>query len=161
LAIETGMILASFIFMKRMSESTEISNAKNYLLNENGGDKLFEEELPNLPKDTMMYEINGPLFFAASQKFQEILMDLKQEPKVLILRMRSVPFIDATGITRLKEFCQNISQGGTTVIISGANNTIKEELIRAKFHPEIIHQKNVLGSISEAILRAEELLKES
>lgn len=157
LAIEIGLILSSFIFMKRMSDATTINNAENLFgTAEANGEKLFEEELPYIPKDTMLYEINGPLFFGASQKFQEFLTDLKQEPKVLILRMRNVPFIDATAVNRLKEFHQKLESCGTTIIISGANRQVKEELYKSEFY-SLIGKNNILDNINHAIERAEEI----
>ena len=157
LAIEIGLILSSFIFMKRMSEATTINNAENLFgTAESNGEKLFEEELTYIPKNTMLYEINGPLFFGASQKFQEFLTDLKQEPKVLILRMRNVPFIDATAINRLKEFHQKLKLRGTTIIISGANRQVKEELFKSEFY-SLIGKNNILDNINQAIERAEEI----
>jgi len=160
LAIEIGMILSSFIFMKRMSEATTINNAENLFgSNESNGEKLFEEELPFIPKDTMLYEINGPLFFGASQKFQEFLVDLKQEPKVLIIRMRNVPFIDSTAVNRLKEFHQKMKSCGTTIIISGANRQVKEELFKSEVYT-LFGKNNILDNISEAIKRAEKILKQ-
>jgi SulP family sulfate permease len=160
LAIEIGLILSSFIFMKRMSEATTINNAENLFGTAEGrGEKIFEDELPYIPKNTMLYEINGPLFFGASQKFQEFLTDLKQEPKVLILRMRNVPFIDATAVNRLKEFHQKLKSSGTVIIISGANQQVKDELIKSELD-SIIGKDNILDNISQAIGRAEELNKE-
>ncbi len=160
LAIEIGLILSSFIFMKRMSEATTINNAESLFgAAELNGEKLFEEELPYIPKNTMLYEINGPLFFGASQKFQEFLTDLKQEPKVLILRMRNVPFIDATAVNRLKEFHQKMKSCGTTILISGANRQVKEELFKSEFY-SLIGQNNILDNINQAIERAEEINNE-
>ncbi len=160
LAIEVGMILSSFIFMKRMSEATTINKAGNLFgVSDQDAEKMFEEELPYIPNDTMLYEINGPLFFGASQKFQEFLTDLKQEPKVLIIRMRHVPFIDATAIARLKEFHQKLQSAGTTILISGANRQVKEALYKSDFY-SIIGKNNILENINEAISRAEEVLKE-
>lgn len=157
LAIEIGLILSSFIFMKRMSEATTINNAENIFgAAEASGEKLFEEELPYIPKNTMLYEINGPLFFGASQKFQEFLTDLRQEPKVLILRMRNVPFIDATAVNRLKEFHQKLKSKGTVIIISGANQQVKEELIKSKLD-SLIGKNNILDNINQAIERAEQI----
>jgi len=157
LAIEIGMILASFIFMKRMSEATTIANAEN-LFGSRGqeGEQMFEEELPFIPKNTMLYEINGPLFFGAAQKFQEFLLDLKQEPRVLIIRMRNVPFIDATAINRLKELGRTLKGRGTTMIISGANRQVREELFKSELY-SLLGKHNILDSIAEAIQRAEEL----
>src|SRR5690606_19545377 len=99
LAIQVGMILASFIFMKRMSDATSIRNTTDLLhAYEGNTDTLFEEELSKIPEGVVLYEINGPLFFGASQKFQEVIHDLHHKPTILILRMRNVPFIDASAI---------------------------------------------------------------
>ncbi len=159
LAIEIGMILASFIFMKRMSEATTIDNAENLFGSKaQNGEKMFEEELPFIPKNTMLYEINGPLFFGAAQKFQEFLLDLKQEPRILIIRMRNVPFIDATAINRLKELAQILKGRGTTMIISGANRQVREELFKSDLYSQL-GKHNILDSIEHAIQRAEELIE--
>jgi SulP family sulfate permease len=158
LAIEIGMILSSFIFMKRMSEATSIQNALSiFNAEEDQGDTLFEEELIELPKDVLLYEINGPLFFGASQKFQEVLTDLNQQPKILILRMRHVPFIDATGINRLKEICRQLQARGTTILISGANTEVKEEFLKGNLYTAL-GGENIHNNIAEAILRAEQIL---
>src|SRR5690606_37048188 len=150
LAIEIGMILSSFIFMKRMSETTSIKNMQNlFVSNEKNGEQLFEDELSQLPKEIMLYEINGPLFFGASQKFQEFLTDLNYKPRVLILRMRNVPFIDATGINRLKEFHQTLSSAGTTIIISGANSLVREEFYKSGIY-KFMEKENILDNITVA-----------
>ena len=161
LAIEIGMILASFIFMKRMSEATTIRSAEKLFGSKKSpnGEEMFEQELPFIPKDTMLYEINGPLFFGAAQKFQDFLTDLNQEPKVLIIRVRNVPFIDATAINRLKELAQKLKARGTTMIISGANREVREELFKSDLY-QILGKHNILGDIHGAIERAGELLKE-
>lgn len=157
-AIEVGMILSSFIFMKRMSEATTVENTGDTSgAQPHHSDEMFEEELKNIPPDTMLYEINGPLFFGASQKFQETLSDLKKAPKVLIIRMRHVPFIDATGINTLLQFQQRLKSGGTTIIISGANREVKEELFKAGVYA-VLDKRNILNNIHEAIHRAEEIL---
>src|SRR5690606_19551589 len=137
IAIEVGMILSSFIFMKRMSESTSIKNAMRYFKNEaDNGELLFEEEIPDIPKDVLIYEINGPLFFGASKKFQEVIKKIKQKPKILILRIRHVPFIDATGVKRLKEIYTSLMASGTATIISGANEEIKNELRKMNIYQD-------------------------
>ena len=134
-----------------MSEATTINNAENLFgTAEANGEKLFEEELSYIPKNTMLYEINGPLFFGASQKFQEFLTDLKQEPKVLILRMRNVPFIDATAVNRLKEFHQKLKSSGTVIIISGANQQVKKELNKSELDT-LIGKNNILDKLTKRL----------
>jgi len=158
IAIEVGMILSSFIFMKRMSESTSIKNAMRYFKNEaDNGELLFEEEIPDIPKDVLIYEINGPLFFGASQKFQEVIKKIKQKPKILILRIRHVPFIDATGVKRLKEIYTSLMASGTATIISGANEEIKNELRKMNIYQDL-GRKNICDNIEQAVQQAERLL---
>jgi len=159
IAIEVGMILSSFIFMKRMSEATSIKGMANiFKTNDEESVALFEEELKSIPEGVVLYEINGPLFFGASQKFQEIISDLHQQPKILILRMRNVPFIDATGINRLKEICQQITSRGTSIIISGANHEVKLALLKADLYT-LIDKHNIRDNITSALERAKELLE--
>lgn len=158
IAIEVGMILSSFIFMKRMSEATEIDKATNLIGEEKElGEMLFEEELVEIPKGMMIYEINGPLFFGASRKFQDVVTSLNPRPNVLILRMRNVPFIDATGVTTLKGICRHMQSKGVTVIISGANREVRMELLRANIY-RLIGRHNIHVNIDLAIDRAKTLL---
>jgi len=154
IAIQVGVILSSFIFMKRMSEATSFTNSVDMLkTGDSQNDILFEEEIPEIPKNVVIYEINGPLFFGASQKFSDISTELNKKPKILILRMRNVPFIDATGVTRLKELCSNMISKGTTIIISGANRNIRKELLKNNLY-NLIGKHNIHDNINSAIERA-------
>ncbi len=158
IAIQIGMILASFIFMKRMSEATSIDRSTDLLHTDEDEDILFEEELSSVPEGVVLYEIKGPLFFGASQKFQEVITDLDQQPKILVLRMRHVPFIDATAINRLREMCGQLRAKGTIVIISGANREVKKELLQAGFY-QLLGKNNIHDNIREALQHAEEILQ--
>jgi SulP family sulfate permease len=93
IAIEIGMVLASFLFLKRMSESVSVQTISSDIRAEDEGEILFDEEIKNLPKGVVLYEINGPLFFGAAQEFQDALNNIHMKPKILILRMRNVPFV--------------------------------------------------------------------
>src|SRR5690554_1644536 len=159
IAIQIGMVLASFIFMKRMSEATSIRDATELLHGDDGEDEtLFEDELASIPEGVALYEINGPLFFGASQKFQEVIGDLHQRPKILILRMRNVPFIDATGVNRLKEVYKNLQSRGTTIIISRANNNIKRELLKMRVYKDL-GKYNICNNIEEAIQQGKKIIQ--
>lgn len=160
LAIEIGMILSSFIFMKRMSEETTFKNTSDlFKSSDELGEQLFEEEIPEIPEGVLLYEINGPLFFGASQKFQEVVSDLNFKPEILILRMRNVPFIDATGVNRLKEISNQFKEKGIQIIISGANRKVKEELLKADIYA-LLGKHNITDNIKLAMDRAQFLLKE-
>nr|MBP9077421.1 STAS domain-containing protein [Haliscomenobacter sp.] len=97
IAIEIGVVLSSFVFMKRMSDIAQFN-----LLEDPQAQPLLDENL-TIPPGVLIYEINSPLFFGVAQRFQETLSEINVKPKKIIIRMRSVPFIDATGIYRLKE----------------------------------------------------------
>lgn len=118
IAIEIGIILSSFMFMKRMSESVHIQNitSENKLK-----EQLFDQEIHNLPKEVQLFEINGPLFFGAARQFQETLTSFNNDCKVVILRMRYIPIIDATGFQSLKEIIKTFNSSGILIILSGIN----------------------------------------
>src|SRR3546814_17357695 len=93
IAIEVGMILSSFIFMKRMSEATAINVSNNLLSDgQEHGDVLYDDDLAELPKETIMYEINEPLFFGEHQTFKYIITGFHQHTTIILSRMTIVPF---------------------------------------------------------------------
>lgn len=161
IAIEVGLILSSFIFMKRMSEATAIRMAvpveEQTLVAQ---DLLFEEELADLPKGITMYEISGPLFFGASKKFQDVITNLNERPKVLILRMRHVPFIDATGLNALKSITTYMCARGAAVLISGANEEVRSELHISGVE-DLLGAGHIHRDITLAVAHARELLEGS
>ncbi len=160
IAIEVGIVLAAFMFMNRMSDALAMQTAGSVSVDPSpSSEAMFEEELSGIPDGVLLYEINGPLFFGASQKFQETLLDLHQLPKILILRMRYVPFIDATGIQRLKVITQQLNAKGTAIVLSGVLPEVKRELFQSGFY-EIIDKHNVLDNIALALDRSRQLLAE-
>lgn len=160
IAIEVGIVLSSFVVMKRMSDSMSIENAVAAAADANeNGEILFEEELPVLPKGVAIYEIHGALFFGVAQLFQDTINNLQSKPKVLILRMRHVPFIDATGIYRLKEVIKQFNSKKVIIILSGVNARVLEDLEKADIY-SVLEKKNLLRHISGSITRANEILTE-
>ncbi len=136
IAIEVGVILSSFIFMIRMSNSLKVER----LIDANGGNEQtdFEKELGKIPENILLYEINGPFFFGAAQSFAELIKEsfsnislpIENKHMVLILRMRYVPFIDITGIQRLKNIVKVLSKKKILIVFSGVNETVKKELLQ-------------------------------
>lgn len=124
IAIEIGIILSSFMFMKRMSDSVLIQSISSENTN---GEHLFDEELTDLPKEILLYEINGPLFFGAARQFQETITNTHLQPKVIIIRMRYVPMIDATGYQSLKEIINSYKARHIQVILSGIKDDLKKD----------------------------------
>ena len=154
IAIEIGIVLSSFIFMKRMSESVNIQGFSS----ENGdGEHLFDEELLDIPKGVILYEINGPLFFGAARQFQETITNTQFQPKVIIIRMRYVPLIDATGYQSIKEIIKTYKSRKIKVIISGIGKPLRKDFEKNEMFL-CIESQFVVKDIHTAIKRAEENL---
>ena len=124
-AIETGLVLAAFLFMKRMVSVTELRYITDSL-NESSEDENAPEQM--LPAGVEVFEIEGPFFFGAVMKFRDTIAEIEKRPKVLILRMRYVPTIDATGINALEEVIKKTKKQGTAVILSGVRHHLLELL---------------------------------
>lgn len=159
IAIEVGIVLSSFVLMKRMSESITIENTSDVFSGQNENtEKLFEDELPVLPKGIAMYEISGALFFGAAQAFQDTIENLQEIPKVLILRMRHVPFIDSTGIHRLKEIIRQFEHRKVSIILSGVNPQVRLDLEKSDIY-SVLSRDSLLNDIEASLKRANELMK--
>src|SRR5690606_20413119 len=105
-----------------------------------------------------IYEISGALFFGAAQAFQDTISSMQSNPKVLILRIRNVPFIDATGIYRLKEIVKQLESEKVTVLLSGANSQVKSDLEKADIY-SVLKKENFLPNVNESLVRAEEIMR--
>jgi len=160
IAIEMGIILSSFVLMKRMSDSTTFKLADDLIAVQNGnGEELFDEALATLPPGVAMYRIYGALFFGAAQAFQDTINRLQDKPKVLILRMRHVLFIDATGIYRLKEVIKNFEDKKTAIILSGVNEKVMEDLEKGDIF-SVLSRENITDSIEKASERAIQIIED-
>jgi len=153
IAIEIGMVLSSLMFMKRMSESVHINNITSETRDE---ENLFDEELIDIPKDVLLYEINGPLFFGAARHFQETVTNTQLQPKVIIIRMRYVPLIDATGYQSIKEIVKTFKSRGIKVIISGVKESLKKDFEKNDMF-SILEIEFVVKDIKEAIEKASKI----
>ncbi len=131
-AIEVGIVLSAMIFMKRMSEVTEIGDARKMLdPAAEEAEAPDEDMLPgNLPKDIEVFQIKGPFFFGVASRLHNVLDQLERPPRVFILRLRHVPLIDASGVAALEAFILRCQQHGTRVILSGVQPQPKAVLAR-------------------------------
>lgn len=154
IAIEIGIVLASFIFMKRMSQSV---NIQDFSKDSETEEQLFDEEHLNLPKGLILYEINGPLFFGAARQFQETIVNTHLRPKVVIIRMRYVPLIDATGYQSLKEIIKTYKARNIKVIISGIKKPLRKDFEKNEMFL-FIEENFVVEEINTAIEKAKENL---
>lgn len=151
-AIQIGMVLASLLFMERMSKASEVIPADM--------DMDVIEDYSDLPEGIDVYEIKGPFFFAASQKYKETLKTFGQKEKaqVLILRMRYVPFIDSTGVHNFKDTIHYLQSIGVKLVLSGVQPEVRTDLENAGID-SLIGPENICGHYSDAKLVAFKVLE--
>ncbi|MFH0754102.1 MAG: SulP family inorganic anion transporter [Candidatus Omnitrophota bacterium] len=155
-AIEVGVVLSAFIFMQRMSEATNIKMvAKEFEKDAMGEDQSLSSFV--IPEGVEIYEINGPLFFGAANRFDEIDRELNGRSKVRILRFRDVPLIDSTGMHALKGFYEKSKRDHIHLIITGLHVQPLNEMVKSNLY-ELIGEENVFSSMQEALDRAKGLL---
>lgn len=157
-AIEVGLIIACLLFMKRMSETTDVKVIMDEINEESDISKGNIEHL-TIPEGVEVYEINGPYFFGAGNKFEEIMASFGDRPKVRIIRMRKVPFVDSTGIHNLTNLCEMSKNEGITIVLSGVSEKVHAQLQKARFY-DILGEENICSHINLALERAKEIVSE-
>ena len=156
-AIEVGVICACLLFMRRMAETTDVHAVLNEIdLNEDADMQRGNLENLTIPAGVEVYEINGPYFFGAGTRFEDIMGRYGDRPNVRIIRMRKVPFIDSTGLHNLENMCRMSLKEGVTVVLSGVNPKVEGVLKRNGFS-ELLGEENICNHIDLALVRAKEL----
>lgn len=154
-AIEVGMIAAAFFFIHKMMQSSSI----NPVSASNRGDES-ETDAYSIPKEVQVFEITGPLFFGAAHKFKDVMKFIATPPRVLIIRMKNVPIIDATGIRALRELYKSTSRNGTKLILSEISSLqVREELRKSRLL-FAIGKANVTQDLEQALFRANAVLNQ-
>ena len=157
-AIEVGIVCACLLFMKRMSETTDVKMIYEEIdLNEDADMEQGNLEHLTIPKGVEVYEINGPYFFGAGNRFEDLMGRYGHRPKVRIIRMRKVPFIDSTGLHNLENMCLMSQKEGITIVLSGVNEKVEKVLKRNGF-PELLGEENICNHIDLALNRAKEIV---
>ena len=149
-AIEVGLVIACVLFMKRVMETTKISVITDEIDPNNESDLEVHEEHLMIPQGVEVYEINGPYFFGIATKFEEIMSRLGDRPKIRIIRMRKVPFIDSTGIHNLTALCEMSQKENIHIILSGVNEKVHKVLEKSGFY-ELLGEENICSNINEAL----------
>jgi SulP family sulfate permease len=159
-AIEVGMVLAAFLFMRRMAEVTNVSIVTRELADGMEGD---EEDDPNsvrkrvVPHGVEVFEISGPFFFGAAEQFKDTLRQVAKKPQVLIIRLRDVPAIDSTGLHALHELARSCKHDRTLLLLADVHAQPMFALARSDILEEI-GQVNLFGNLDDALDRAREFL---
>ena len=159
IAIEVGLVIACLLFMRRMAETTQVKLIADEIDPAEEIDvQLHEEEHLIIPQGVEVYEINGPYFFGIANKFEDLMAGMANHPKVRIIRMRRVPFIDSTGIHNLQTLCAMSRREGTEIVLSGVQEKVYEVLDHAGLCDEL-GKENICPNINAALERAKEVVE--
>lgn len=154
-AVETGMVLAAMLFIKRVSDTTQITAVDQTTDTEGAHHSLVGKDIPN---GVMVYRIFGSFFFGAADKLETALKRLKQEPDVLILRMRKVLAMDATGLNALEDLYERLRSHNKYLILSGPHTQPLFMMDKAGFLDRL-GRENVCAHIDLSLARSREILK--
>ena len=158
-AIEVGLVIACVLFMRRVMETTEISVITDELDPSKESDLQVHEESLSIPESVEVYEINGPYFFGIATKFEDMMAQMGDRPKIRIIRMRKVPFIDSTGIHNLTTLCTMSQKENIHIILSGVNDKVHNVLEKSGFY-DLLGKENICSNINEALATARKEINE-
>ncbi|MFA7489518.1 MAG: sulfate permease [Mariniphaga sp.] len=150
-AIQVGVVLSALLFMKRMADMGKSLPAVV--------DTDIIEDYSGLPKGIGIYEISGPLFFASAKQFCEVLKSTGLKSRIIIIRMRHVPFVDSTGLQNLKEAIKILIHSDIKVILSGVNENVYNDLKKTSVYP-MIGAGSIFETFDQAAEEAKKRLKE-
>lgn len=154
IAIEIGLLIAMFLFMRRVMETTSVSVKRDVIDLSNESEVRHEDEKLIIPQGVEVYEIDGPFFFGIANKFDGVMQSLGgDKPKVRIIRMRKVPFMDSTGLHNLESLLRLSQAENIHLILSGVNLKVRGVLTKAGFDRKI-GEENICSNINEALGKA-------
>jgi sulfate permease, SulP family len=157
-AIEVGMVLAAFLFMKRMADVTDVRAVTGDLIEEEDEEDAAATSAYIVPRGVEVFEINGPFFFGAAETFKDTIARVAGRPKVLIIRLRRTPAMDATGLHALTDVVRRSRREGTRVLLAEVQPQPLATLRRSVLVDEI-GEENVCATMEEALARAHEELE--
>ncbi len=160
IAIEIGLLLAVVLFLRRVTENTQI-RVYGEQLDIAEGTETTHHEMLDVAKGVSVYEIDGPFFFGIATKFDEMMRTTlsNKKPLVRIIRMRKVPFIDSTAIHNLELLIKSSQKEGIRIVLSGVNPKVREVLEHAKIN-DLIGEQNICDHITKAVEMANSIVKD-
>ncbi|HLV29467.1 MAG TPA: sulfate permease [Burkholderiaceae bacterium] len=147
-AVNIGVVLAMLHFLRRMAESVVVRQQDDARVQR----ELALEGQGMLPPDVLVYSVEGPFFFAAVEAFERALSNTRTDPRVLIIRLRHVPFVDATGLQTLEDVVDQLRSRNVAVIFTEANERVRGKMARMGLLKRV-GEDNVVHSLGEAIAR--------
>jgi sulfate permease, SulP family len=150
-AVEAGMILAALLFITRVSNTTTVSQVTDEYI-EDGRMHILQDK--DIPYYATIFRIHGPFLFGATDKVSAITENIHELPPVVIIRLRNMTAIDATGVYALEEIAQQLHASGRTLILCGAREQPAQLMQQAEFE-EVVGRENICANVNEALRRAE------
>src|SRR5438067_1623485 len=150
-AVEAGMILAALLFITRVSNTTTVSQVTDEYI-EDGRMHILQDK--DIPYYATIFRIHGPFLFGATDKISAITEKMHELPPVVIIRLRNMTAIDATGVYALEEIARQLHSSGRTLILCGAREQPFQLMRQAEFE-EVVGRENICANVNEALLRAE------
>ena len=159
IAIEIGLLLAVILFLRRTMENTAVKAYSGQLEVDENSEMLHHEVL-NVNDGVEVYEINGPFFFGVATKFDDLMRSsMTKKPRVRIIRMRKVPFIDSTGIHNLETLIKSSQKEGIYIVLSGVNDSVREALVKAGVN-QLVGEEHICSHITIAVKVANAIVTE-
>ena len=155
-AVEVGMVLAALLFIRRVAETTSVKRVTGELIEEGSVHSLQGVDIPDY---VAVFRIHGPFLFGATDKLSDILDQLSTLPPIVIVRLRHVPAMDASGLQAIEDFADQIHASGRTLLLCGAREQPAHLMERAEFH-EHLGSENILPNVQAALTRARAIAKE-
>jgi SulP family sulfate permease len=154
-AVEAGMILAALLFITRVANTTTVSQVtEDYI--EDGRAHILQDK--DIPYYATIFRIHGPFLFGATDKIATVTEDLHKLPPVVIIRLRNMTAMDATGLYALEEVAKQLHTSGRTLILCGAREQPATLMQQAEFE-EVVGKENICANVEEALRRAEEVFE--
>jgi sulfate permease, SulP family len=150
-AVEAGMILAALLFITRVSNTTTVSQVTDEYI-EDGRMHILQDK--DIPYYATIFRIHGPFLFGATDKVATITEKMHELPPVVIIRLRNMTAIDATGVYALEEIARQLHASGRTLILCGAREQPAQVMQQAEFE-EVVGRENICANVNEALQRAE------
>ena len=155
-AVEVGMVLAALLFIRRVASTTSVARVTGTLIEEG---RVHSLQGLTIPAYAAVYRIHGPFLFGATDKLDRVADHIHRLPPIVIVRLRHVPAMDASGLQALEDLADQLTDAGRTLLICGAREQPARMMQRAEFHQHI-GERNVCASIQDALKRAEQIAGE-
>jgi len=154
-AVEVGMVLAALTFIRKVSRTTTVSPVTKDYVEDSRVHVLQGKDIPDY---AIVYRIHGPFLFGATDKFADILHSIESLPPIVILRLRNMTAIDATGLGAIRDLADTLHDSGRSLLLCGAREQPSQLMKQAEFERHV-GPENICGSISDALLRASEVYR--